>query len=389
MGIYQSMAGTVTVKIESADVQKTINRLAMNGIILDGIGFVSSLCITATIHRTDYLRAKKICGKLGDKMTLTERKGVYWRIKTLISRPVIVVSLLLLLICVFYLPSRVLFIRVEGNDSIPTLQILESARQCGIRFGASRRNVRSEKVKNALLEKIPQLQWAGVNTAGCTAVISVEEKSVPEVSEWKYTVSSIVAARDCVIQSATAQKGNLLWGAGQAVKAGQTLISGYTDCGLCIRATRAQGEVIGKTSREIEAIGVYPTAKKGNECKRTKKYAVRIGKKVINLYKDSGISPKTCDKMYVTDYLTLPGGFRLPLGLTVIEEICYEENTPAKEDWQWMADYSRRYISQQMIAGEILSEDVELSPGDNGYTLYGRYACIENVGRERNEGIIK
>lgn len=35
-------------------------------------------------------------------------------------------------------------------------------------------------MKNALLSAIPELQWAGVNTYGCRAVISVRERTLPE-----------------------------------------------------------------------------------------------------------------------------------------------------------------------------------------------------------------
>ena len=82
---------------------------------------------------------------------------------------VIGLCLLLLLVCI--LPTRVLFMRVEGNESIPENLILEAAEDCGIRFGASRSAVRSEKVKNGILSRISELQWVGVNTKGCIAVI--------------------------------------------------------------------------------------------------------------------------------------------------------------------------------------------------------------------------
>ena len=91
----------------------------------------------------------------------------------MLFRPVLLAGLGILFLLAMYLPSRVLFIRVEGNMQIPDRQILAAAEECGIRFGASRREVRSEKVKNALLSSVPQLQWAGVNTAGCVATISV------------------------------------------------------------------------------------------------------------------------------------------------------------------------------------------------------------------------
>ena len=41
---------------------------------------------------------------------------------------------------------------------------------------------------------------------------------------------------------------------GQAVSKGQVLISGYTDCGLCVLSQRAQGEVMAYTGRSFSAL---------------------------------------------------------------------------------------------------------------------------------------
>jgi sporulation protein YqfD len=149
-----------------------------------------------------------------------------------------------------FLPTRVLFIHVEGNSTVEERRILEAAQECGIRFGASRRQVRSEKMKNRLLEKVPELKWAGVNTSGCTAVISVREQPVQEQRTGYTGISSIVAACDGRITSCTVTKGNGLCAPGQVVQKGQLLISGYLDCGICIRVTGAEGEIFAETRQE-------------------------------------------------------------------------------------------------------------------------------------------
>jgi hypothetical protein len=127
---------------------------------------------------------------------------------------------LLLLVLILWLPSRVLFICVAGNTLVPEKQILEAAEKCGVGFGASRKDVRSESVKNALLEALPQLQWVGVNTSGCHAVITVREKSLPEKEEESDFPASMVASRDGYILSCTAERGSLAVTPGQTVQQG-------------------------------------------------------------------------------------------------------------------------------------------------------------------------
>ena len=163
-------------------------------------------------------------------------------------------ALAVFLAAAIFLPTRIFFVRVEGNVTTPTRLILDAAGESGIRFGASRRAVRSEKMKTALLSALPHLHGAGGNTSGCVATGSVRQRTEPEVTGQDRAVSSIVASRDGFIVSATVTRGNSLCRVGQSVKAGQVLISGYTDCGICIQATRAEGETCAQTSREFAAV---------------------------------------------------------------------------------------------------------------------------------------
>lgn len=52
-----------------------------------------------------------------------------------------------------FLPGRILFLQVEGNGAVPGKLILEHAAECGVHFGASTRKLRSEQVKNHLLDR--------------------------------------------------------------------------------------------------------------------------------------------------------------------------------------------------------------------------------------------
>jgi sporulation protein YqfD len=195
-------------------------------------------------------RINQLVQSRGDQLELIGQNGVYWGLRRLIRRPLLICSVLFLIVMSMYLPTKVLFIQVEGNRAVPTNLILEQAAECGIRFGTGTRQVRSEKMKNALLQRIPQLQWAGINTSGCTAVISVREKTHSDKSEQTYPISSLVAIRDGYVTNVSVTAGSAACKIGQSVKAGQMLISAYTDCGLYIQAVRAKGEIFADTSRQ-------------------------------------------------------------------------------------------------------------------------------------------
>ena len=392
MDVFNSIAGMVEVELTSADPSRALMLISAADIHVFGTQQISDLTFLFRIRRCDFKKLRTLTQKRGESLTVRRRPGLYWTGKRLLKRPVLMGGLLLLLLLAAFLPSRIYFVEVDGNTSIPARLILEAAENCGIGFGASRREVRSEKMKNALLAAIPELQWAGVNTKGCVAVISVREKTTVENTEVERAVSRIVASRDGVIVSCTVERGNALCKVGQAVRAGELLVSGYTDCGLSIRATRSVGEVYAQTQQILEALTPSEYTVQASQTGIEKKYALIVGKKRINFYKDSGILGTTCDKMSTVNYLTLPGGFTLPVALVTEQWVSYDCETRSAADDEaerLLGDFAETYLKQQMVAGRILQKNQEISLQDAAYLLRGRYACLEMIGREQNEEILE
>lgn len=388
--MWRSLAGMVDVELTSADTAAALDEISGRGITVSSVRESGDLTVRFLIHRADLQNLERLAKKRGYRLCLRERKGIYWSTRSLLHRPVLIIGMLILLSAALSIPSRVWFVQVDGNESVPEKLILEAAEESGIRFGASRRTVRSEKVKNELLSALPQLKWAGVNTYGCVAVISVRERSIPQEEGGQNQVCSIVAARDGIIQSCTATKGNLLCAAGQAVKRGEVLISGYTDCGLTICAAQAQGEIMAQTQRDLEAVLPSKYRFRGRERSKTVNFSLIIGKKRINFYKGSGIWDATCGKMYQEYHLILPGGFELPV--TLVKEVQTSCELSERVQEQRIAEkqlcgFTEDYLRQTMVAGEIINADCMVTHEDGVSILTGEYSCVEMIGRVRYEKI--
>ena len=302
----------------------------------------------------------------------------------MLHRPVFTIGVLLYMLVVVAVPDRVFFVQIEGNSTVPDRLILEAAQTCGISFGASRREVRSERMKNALLEKIPQLQWAGVNTHGCIAIISVRERQ-EETKQGNEKPASIVASRDAIVRQITVLRGTQLCKVGQAVKAGQTLVSAYKDYGLSIKLTGAKAQIYGQTERNLEVVTPVSTTLRTNEITRQRKYSVIIGKKQINFFKDSGISDTSCVKMYKRTYITLPGGYVLPIAWVTYEFIYYETQVAENSDFSFVEQSARDYLLTQMTDGSILREESDFAVVDDRYRFLATYSCYELIGLPKDE----
>lgn len=387
MGIWYSIAGKVQLTLCCADPAGFLSELNQLAIPIEKAQTVDELTITLRISRRNLKPLTALADKRGVAWRITGRYGLYWQISHLRHRPVLVFGLGLLLFLTMYLPTRILFYRIEGNKIIPDRQIIDLAAQAGLHFGSVRREIRSEKVKNALLQAIPELEWAGINTSGCVATISVRERQQTKSPVQTEPVTCIVASRDGIVQEITVTAGKAAVQSGQQVTAGQVLISGYTDCGLSVRAERAKGEVYATTEYSLTLVLPENSAYADDKMEENKKYSLQFRKNRINLSRNSRILDTGCVKMYEENYLTLPGGFLLPLA--IVTEHTIPSPVPGEFNPEnTLMQAAERYLRSQMIAGTVITREEEITRENGVWRLEGRYVCLEMIGREQSEEII-
>lgn len=381
--------GRITLKLTSAVPWISIRLLTEHDIPIHRLIAVNDMEIILETDSRYYDWISDFLQKRGDSLMLLHTAGPMFFLTKLFARPVLTGVFLLLTLLVFLLPQKILFYEVEGNDFIPANRILEAAEDCGLGVWANRRDIRSEWFKNQILSEIPELQWAGINTYGSKAIISVRERAVPQSKEEeKHTVSSIYAVCDGIVQAVSAEQGTIHCAEGQTVKKGQLLISGYTNSGFCIRAGRAAGEVFGETVHSLNAVMPQTWIQKTHFRAAEKRYAILIGKKRVNLCKDSGIWDASCDRINKECRLTLPGGYRLPLALeieTITPNSVESVIMSASQAEQILRDAAQTYLCGQMIAGKITSANESIKSVSGSIRLSGIYNSIEMIGREHFE----
>ena len=90
--------------------------------------------------------------------------------------------------------------------------------------------------------------------------------------------------------------------------------------------------------------------------------------------------------------MTLPGGFQLPVCLVTETWTYYESmDTELAEEAaaECLSAFARRYVPQQMIAGQILAQQETVTAADGIFCLLGDYSCLEIIGQVQKEEIIK
>lgn len=368
------------VQIICADMSAFLSEAVKRGIQITLPLFPDSLTVTFYTSYKDITALKTLCKSRGAELKLLHIRGLITLGRRFLKRPVLVATILTVLILTWFVPTRVLFIEIKGNAHIPTKQLLECADAAGIRFGVSCEDIRSEHVKNQMLQQLSQLQWVGVTTKGCVATVTVIEGTVTNKTEAEPKVSHIVSNMDGIITQIVTVKGNPLCKIGQAVKKGQTLVSGYWDLGLLIRATRSEAEVYGMTKREISAKKLPEVLCRGEFQSEERYYSILIGKKLINFHNSSGILPPGCVKMYEQIPLTLADGLSLPVTLLVESRYYYKlEAVSNEEDPKITEAQVKDYLLQNMIAGTVLRSNARW---EDANTVHIQYICHELIGRE-------
>jgi len=390
MRIFDSMDGSVRMELTSADLSASLRTINGMQIPIHNLQLIDDLTAHFTVSRRALKQIQNMAQRKGERVEVFSHIGMFWYLWRLRKRPVLYAGMTLLLMLALFLPTRVMFVEVEGNHRMPSRLIVEAAQDAGISFGASRRAVRSERIKNELLGALPQLQWAGVNTYGCRAVISVRERAPENQTADEYVLSNVVASCDGVITSVTVTGGSGVCVIGQAVQEGQLLISGYTDCGGVVTAGRAEGEIFAQTRHEITAVTPCEIKIRTHSDKIQTNYSLCIGKKRINFYKGSGISDGSCVKMVTQYHLTLPGGYELPLSIIKEQRTGYQTRVNQIDAAQLtgqLSAFSKILLHSEGVALTIIDVQ-ETVDTENGLTvLSGIYNCTEMIGRELGEQI--
>ncbi len=390
MDIWWRITGYVRVRVYSAVPEHLLGELSRRIQIRD-VRHPSPVCMECTVSRLAIEILGQIVASDGGKWEVLGAYGLPVYMKKVGRVPILTCFIAAVLTASLAIPSRVLFIRVQGNQHLPARQILSAAEEAGLSFGVSRRDLRSEQIKNQLLERLPELAWVGVNTSGCVATVSVEERR-PDPQMEDSAPGHIVAGCDAVVTDYTATGGKALCRQGQAVRKGDILISGYLDLGVCTGVSRADGEVYGLTRRQISTVLPENTLSVIQKGKPVKKYGLIIGKKRINFHKDGGILYPGCGKMTEIKPLVLPGGWKLPVSLVIEQytpgDLSFVERDEGTAE-QTMRSWAQALVAQQMIAGQIRDSQMQMSREDGRLILRSAYSCREMIGRRGTEVFIE
>ncbi len=379
---FRWLLGYVKFSYTGGFKEDFINDCYAQGMYLKNI-CVKNDMLTAEAKIKTYKALHKIAFLHGGRVKIFKRKGFPFLLSPLNNRWGFFVGILYFVFFVSFMGGFVWNITVSGNDRVTEVKIVDYLAKNGFKIGTRWDLVDKEQLEIAIMADFEDVAWISINKIGSTASIEINETvNKPKLVDNK-KATNVKAAKDGVIVRLEVLGGWAAVQEGEAVTAGDLLISGVRESEVDKKNhyTHAYGSVLAEVNDEIsihvnrnqdEKISTY-----------SKDYnSLFIFGFEIPLYfqKDAGNTIEEVEKKYLA-----VNEYRLPIG--IIKNHCdyFETQTVSISDAELEAlakSELEKKKKDELGECEILSEDINIDMKENGCTITGKYKCIQDIGRE-------
>ncbi len=386
------LQGYVHAELRGASPEWALERLSNARVAFLRVQRIDDFTIALLILRKDVLKAEAAARKAMCELAVVREMGFGKTFGGLWRRRLFALGLVLCAAGAFVIPKFVFFYDVVGNETVPDAEILRALHSLGVGFGTYGPDIQPQALKNKMLLLVPELQWFTVQQSGMCAHVVVRERPEKLAVEERRAPMNVVAAKDGVLTSVSSLEGNCLCAPGQAVTEGQVLISAYTDLEFTTRVSAALGEIYAETLTHKQVVCPDTALFKQPNGKTARRISLLVGEKRWNIFANGGNLEGKCDKITKTHMLTLPGGFEIPVGLEITEFSGYDlvkKPLPEETAQALLIEQLERGVRQDMIAGEILDEALDLTRQNDRYELHASVRCEEMIARMVRASILK
>lgn len=381
------LRGCVRIEAKGAFPENFLNHMAKAGIEFWGAEPVKDFAIRLTVRSSDLQKAEHIAAAALCSVRVLGRKGSTVIVRRLRRRRVL---LFCLAVCLLALGASSLFIwdiDVTGNEAVSKGEILRALDDCGVSIGSFWPEFSSDLIRNSMLLKIPELRWMTVNVSQSRAEVIVRERTAkPAIVDNRAPVD-IIANRTGIITKMNVLQGRPLFAVGDAVVAGETLVTGVMDS--------PYGETrYVHAMAEVEAAVWYELSAEAALCDQVKEYtgaekthwALLLGDRRINFYRNSGKNGDACDKIIEMYPFARKGLFTLPITF-VREDLRAYRLADAERDKKALRESLEAELSSALAnelgdGGSVVSASFVASERNGLMIVTLRAECRENISVE-------
>lgn len=373
----RNIFGYVRFEIKGEFPERLLNQLAANNVSVWGIARRGK-SITACISVKDYFRIRQYRGKNKVRTRILARRGLPFFASKYRLRVGLAAGLVLYVSVLFFMSSFVWNVRVVGNESIETEEILTACRELGLYEGADISDLDVEQIRTRLSLRLEGIAWASVNIEGVRATVNISESKGDKNPE--SPPCNLKASVDGVITKIEVTSGTIAVKVGQTVGKGQLLVSGITEYkDGAYQFGVSEGKVFAETSHETEIFVPFTQTQTVRTGEPKHKRVLSFFGIKIPLYLGSvkgDYETETETKRYENNEMYLP----VTLTDTVFYKLKTQTVTLTQEEakqkgTQQLEDFEKTDLKN----AEILEKSVDFEVQSDGILLKAEYKCLENI----------
>ena len=375
------LLGAETVSTEASHAHRLLNLCMTLGVNFTGFHGTAS-GITFVCSSSAAKRLGAVAAELGIPLKRSVGRGLPFLLLRLLKRGGLLVGAICGILLMVLSQRYVWDVRITGLQEMTAGEVTEELRACGFGVGSVIDESILGAVENRVLLRSDRLAWISVRMEGTVAMVQVVERVETPAEEAKKP-ANLIASKDGQIEGMELYRGECLVGIGQAVRAGELLVSGVMDSQTVgARYTRAAGRVYARTETEysVEIPLVY-TEKIYSGAEKSEIY-LNFFENPMKIFKSTGNRDGACDIIEKENRLTCFGPNRLPISVTVMTYRPYTEITSTRsyEEAQELAYAALdAYLSSLSEDTRLLKKEITVTLTETSLILRCTALCIENI----------
>lgn len=375
----------VDFRAEGVFCEKLLTEAMKNGL---GISFPrkSGYTMRGTVQAAEYRSLCKIARRLGLKMRIEKKHGIYFTLKRHRDKIGFAAGAIFAAAVVLFLNLFVWEINISGNKAVSSEEIMATLANSGLKTGTLRTVHDARKIEWNIMNDNKEIAWATVNIQGCCVNVVVSETR--REAEMKYDDDkpvNIIAAKYGVIRKMDVFDGQGVVKVGDAVMKGDLLVSAtFEDRHGKLTLKHSRARVMAETDYEITV--EFPLEQVIETTGGVKKSVkgIEIMGLSIPLGSSRGCEELPAEKEEKELYFLW---IRLP-----VKEISAKYNAVKRNTITYTAEQAKggafqlleQKEAEEMSNMEIISRKTEEKIANGKYIIRASYDCIMDIAEEQD-----
>lgn len=358
-----------------------INDCYRSGINLKNLCRRGDILLAETGIKT-YKRLHRFAFAHGGKVKIIKRKGLPFLLSPLNNRWGLFAGAVFFVFFISFMGGFVWNITVTGNNRVTEVKIVDYLAQNGFSVGTQWSSVDKEQLEISIMAFFEDVAWISINKLGSTASIEIDETvNKPEMTE--NNVTNVKAAQDGVIVRMTVNSGWAEVREGDAVIAGDLLISGIRESEIDEKNhyAHAKGTVLAQVESTVSLNVSRRQTEKSYTYDKVYKTLYFFGLEIpLYLKKDEGTADESTEKEYL-----VMNSYRLPVGIITDTVKYYNSQTILLSDGE-LETLARAELEKrkngELGETELISENISVQMNEDDCNITGKYSYIKDIGVE-------